>query len=354
MNSKKITFGFFLVASLIGCGESTIDEAATPTIRPAKIVTIETASVGRNFTFPAVIRASQTAELTFQTAGQVIELNVLQAKEITKGDVIAKLDQRNASNAVNQARAEYNNAEAEYQRAERLVERDAISRSTLDQRRTQRDVAKVSLANAQKALSDTILTAPFNGVISRVYIEQFQNIQAKEPIAVIQSDGVEAVINMPGSIIAQAPRLKPQGTFVTLDAAPEVRIPALFREAAGLADQNTQTFEVTFDFDPPEDLLILPGMTATLSTTLDVGNLENFGFNGIAAPLTSILAEGDEKFVWVFNDVDQTIQKTKVETGDGAGEMIVVTKGLEPGQQIVAAGVSFLHDGMRVRPWSPE
>lgn len=341
-------------ALLAGCGDGSSDETREAAVRPAKIVTVAAASDRRDLTFPAVIRAAQSAELTFQVAGEIRELNVLQAQSIEEGDVIAKLDQRNALNALEQARAEYRNAQAEFERAERLLARDAISQSAVDSRRTQRDIARAALSTAEKAVADTVLMAPFSGGISRVYVERFQNIQAKEPIVVIQSNQVEAVINIPGTIIAQIPQLETLGTTVTLDAAPDVAIPATFREASGLADENTQTYEVTFDFEPPEELLILPGMTATVSSTFVFSNGSAFIPEGVAVPLSSVLAEGDQTFVWVVDETDMTIHKTEVVMGADAGEFVVATSGLDGGEKIVAAGVPFLHEGMRVRPWTPE
>ncbi|MEL6371042.1 MAG: efflux RND transporter periplasmic adaptor subunit [Pseudomonadota bacterium] len=315
---------------------------------------MSSASNQRDLTFPAVIRAAQSAELTFQTAGEIRELNFVESDDVKEGDVIAKLDQRNAINSVSQAEAEYRNAEAEYARAQRLVERDAISRSVLDARRTQRDIAKAALSNAEKALSDTELVAPFDGGISRVFVEQFQNIQAKEPIAVIQSSNVEAVINVPGTIVAQIPLLEPLGTTVVLDAAPDLMIQATLSEAAGQADENTQTYEVKFGFEPPTDLFILPGMTATVTSSFEFDRAASFVPSGIAVPLSSILAEGDDTYVWRVNEADMTVSKTKVQVGSDAGQSVVVTSGLSGGEQIVAAGVSFLHEGMQVRPWAPE
>lgn len=341
-------------AAVLGaCGEAPAEEAPER-MRPVKIVEVAAASDARTLTFPAVVRASQSAELTFQVPGEIRELNILEGQEIGEGVLIAKLDQRNAQNNLDRARAEYRNAEAEYQRAERLVRQDAISRSVLDARRTQRDVTRVAVADAERALRDTVLAAPFDGVISKVYPQQFQNVQAKEPIALIQSDDVEAVINIPGAIIAQVPRLQPYGTTVQLDAAPDLKIQAEFSEAAGQADPNTQTYEVTFRFQPPEDLYILPGMTASVTTTFGFSEVDRFPTDGVAAPLSSILAEGDKTYVWVVDPSAMTITKREVAVDSDPGETVTVVNGLESGEMIVSAGVAYLHEGMRVRPWTPQ
>ncbi|MEM7100504.1 MAG: efflux RND transporter periplasmic adaptor subunit [Pseudomonadota bacterium] len=336
---------------MLGCGQPPAEKHHAT--RPAKLVTVYAASQEREFTFPAVIRAQQSAELTFSVPGQVIELSILEGEEIAQGTTIAKLDQRDARNNLAQASAEFENAQSEYQRAQRLVEQDAISRSVLESRKTALNVRQTAVELARKALEDTVIVAPFDGSISKVYVDQYQNVQAKEPIAAIQTGATEAFVDIPGTILARTPQLEPKNTVVVLDAAPDLELPAEFREASGLADPNTQTYEIGFTFEPPEGLLILPGMTANVHTTFLFKGSPDILAEGISVPLNAILAEGDSRFVWVV-DNDRRLRKTAVTVGPDLDESVTVTSGLEGGETIVAAGVSFLHEGMTVRDWIEE
>lgn len=348
-NRARLALG--VVAILAACADSETP-TAIDTVRPAKLITVQAASLERELSFPAVIQAARSAELTFQVAGEIRELNVLEGDIVEEGDVIATLDQRDARNRLAQAEAEFENAEVEFERAERLFEQDAIARSVLDTRRTQRDVARASLDTSRKALSDTVLRAPFSGGISRVDGRQFQNIQAKEVIALIQSSEVEAVMNAPGTIVARIPQLQQLETRVVLDAAPDAPILATFKEAAGEADRATQTYAVTFSFTPPEGLFILPGMTATVESDFLFANAPDIVTSGIAVPLSAILAEGDARFVWLVDD-NSKVSKQPITLSSDFGEFVTVVDGLEGGETIVAAGVSFVHEGMEVRPWAP-
>ncbi len=335
---------------LCGCGSPTETQPA-PTVRPAKLYTVSAASTSRDVSFPAVVRAAQATELTFQVAGEVIELNALEGQEVAEGFVLARLDQRDARNALAQARAQFSNAKSEFERAERLIADEAISRSALDSRGTQLEVARASLDAAEKTLDDTVLRAPYSGSISRVYIEQFQNVQSKEAILQMQSRTIEAVIDAPSSIVARSPRLQPVNTRVLLDVAPGVEVPAEFREASGVADQATQTYQLSFTFEPPSDLLILPGMTALLKSTFVFDGADNLVSQGVNVPLSAILAEGDERYVWQVDPADQRLRKQAVGVGTYTGSGVVITQGLRVGDTIVAAGVSFLHEGMQVKAW---
>ncbi len=342
-----------IITVLLGSCSSRDPDPAPEKIRPAKLIKVEAASNERELSFPAVIEALQSAELTFQIAGEIRELNILEGSDVRQGDVIAKLDQRDARNRLAQAQAEYENFEAEFERAERLFAQDAISKSVLDTRRTQRDVAKASLGSARKALSDTVLRAPFSGSISRVFARQFQNVQAKEAIVILQSAEVEAVVNVPGTIVARSEQLQNIETRVVLDAAPDVPLIAQFKEASGVADQATQTYSISFTFTPPADLVILPGMTATIESDLLFENAADIVAAGIAVPIAAILSEGDEQFVWLVSD-SGSISKTRVTVAGDLGNSVTVIDGLIGGETIISAGVNFFHEGMKVRPWSPD
>jgi len=336
-----------------GCSDEE-QASATPKVRPAKLVSVQAASNQRDLTFPAIIRAAQSAELTFQVSGEVRKLDVIEGMEVEEGTMISQLDQSNALNRLAQAQAEYENTQAEYKRAEQLVNKGGVSQSDLDSRKTKRDIARVSRDVARKSLNDTVLHAPFSGVISRVYVEQFQNVQSKEPVVVLQSHQIEAIVNIPGTILARSLQFEPINTSVVLDAAPEVEIPAEFRESSGQADLNTQTYELSFTFSAPEDLLILPGMTAILKTTLVMNGLKDLIPDGIAVPLASVLAEGEQTYVWVVDEETMAVAKRQVVVGPDPGEIVTVVDGLSGGETIVAAGVSFFHEGTVVRPWTPE
>lgn len=341
---------FALLAAASACAPEA-EEATEPPVRPIKLIAVEEASNQFPVSYPAVIEAAQSSVLTFQVSGLLQELPVTEGQQVEEGALIAKLDQRDYQNNYNSAKAQYDNAESEYQRAVRLAAENAISRSVLEQRQSQRDIAKAQFDTAQKALDDTELRAPFAGGIAQINVENFQNVGAQQAIATLQSVGdVEAVINIPAGILAYVPQINPIDTTVTLDAAPDVRIPATFKEASGQADPTTQTYRVRFTFTPPEGLLILPGMTGKVdSVFVYEGDQIDLG---VSVPTGSVLAEGDQLFVWVLDNETMTVSKRAVVvSGDRFGEEVGIVEGLEGGEVIAGAGASYLQEGMRVRAW---
>ncbi|MEM8726363.1 MAG: efflux RND transporter periplasmic adaptor subunit [Pseudomonadota bacterium] len=355
MRSAKgvITLNGLFVCAMAGllasCGGE-VEEAGSDAPRPAKLLTLAAASNQNSNSLPAVVRSVRSTDLAFQVSGLIVEWNAMDGAQFNRGDVIAKLDSRSFQAAVEQAEAQYDNADSEYKRAERLIAEDAISQSVLESRDAQRQIAKASLDTARKNLSDTVLRAPFTGFVGRTNVEQFQNVGAQQPVLVLQSQAVEAIVNIPASFVLNSQRVRYYDTFVELDADPGRRFAATFQEATGVADASTQTFEARFTFVPPADLNVLTGMTATIFFNAEVVNADGED-RGVEVPLAAIMAEGDQRYVWAVKGKERVIERRNVSVEEGVGETLVVTDGIAPGETIVAAGGAYLNEGDRVRQW---
>ena len=337
---------------LLTACEKEVPQASAPTVRPVKIATIESAERLQTTRYPAVIQASGSVDLTFQVGGLLQELPVTEAQIVRQGDLIAKLDPRDFVSQVNSARAQYELAEKEYQRAVRLIKEDAIAQKELEQRKSQHDSAKALLDTAQKALADSELRAPYTGVIAKVSVKRLQNIQPGTAIAsMIETKKWEATINLPASVIASTPTRQEEGVYVVLSAAQETQIPATFKEATLEADAVSQTYAVTFSFQAPEDLVILPGMNADVilqsSAKQAIAREKN-----VAVPLAAVLSDGQQQFVWVVDVDSMAVTKRLVRVQEGIGETLVITDGLVVGESIVAAGAAYLSEGTHVRAWT--
>ena len=235
----------------------------------------------------------------------------------------------------------------------RLIKENAISRSVFEQRRTAQRVAAASLSNAKKALNDSVLRAPFDGMVASITTERFQNVQATEPIAILQTVGaLEALINIPSTLVANSSRIEPIDTFVLLDSVPGVRIPAKFHSAETQANTQTQTFSVRFAFTPPEDIRVLPGMTGQVEAKIAITGADGLA-ESIKVPIGAVLSDGQARYVWVVDPDAMTVSRRDVQLAAMIGEELPVLDGLQVGELIVGAGASYLHEGMQIRRYEP-
>lgn len=336
------------------CGGGAVEETRDSAVRPVKMITLAAASDVQTSRYPAVVSAGRFGELSFQVGGLVEEIAVVDAQTVNGGDLIARLDQRDFQSQVSSARSQFQSAEEAYQRALRLAPEDAISRSALEQRESQRDVARAQLDTAEKALEDTVLRAPFGGVIARVPVREQESIAAGHPVAIlIDVATLEVTFDLPARVVAESLEVEDRGSFVILEAAPDTRIPATFKEANLIADTSSQTYAVTLTFEPRGNLVVLPGMNATVELS-SARRSETDVTIRQSVPLSAITSDGDSTYVWVVDQDTMTVSRREVSVADGVGEYAVVTEGLASGETIAAAGASFLAEGMEVRPWTEQ
>ncbi len=338
------------ILAAAGCSEEPEKAPAEAPARPAKLIEIAAAETLRSFVLPADIEAAASADLAFPLAGQVRSIAVREGDRIAEGAEIARLYQTHLLAKRTAAAIGYEMANSEFRRAEQLIARGAISRAVHEQRKARRDVTKAALEAAKKRYDDnSVLRAPFAGIVAVVHTKAFQNVAAREAVVTLQSTGAaRAVAQVPATLLAESKRFRPMETLLLLDAAPDTPIAAAFHSIATRADPARQTFRAQFAFTPPADLVVLPGMTGTLRATAAFP-----GETGIAVPIEAVLSEADKRYVWVVDVGSMTVSKREVTLGGGVGPTLPVIAGLAAGETVVAAGVSYLHEGMRIRRYAP-
>lgn len=338
-----------LSLSLVSCGPTT-EESTERLVRPAQLVTVSSAVGVRRLKLPAVVGAAATSDLAFQVSGELQELQISEGDQVVKGQVLAALDQRDFLNDVASARAQFNNAEIEFERASRLVAENAIAQSVVDERKSTLDTTRASLDSALKSLDDSVIKAPFDGIVADIFVESFENIQAQSAVLTLQSQGdAEAIVQVPASVVANIENLNPIDIELELDAAADRPMPAVFSEAASVADPTTQTFETRFSFSPPENLVILPGMTGLLTGRFEARAADNEDGLLIRIPLAAVVAEAGQPYVWLVDEDTMTVSKRTVMVAPGPGSTVIVQNGLEGGDVIVGAGGHYLYEGAEIR-----
>ncbi|MGI9219880.1 MAG: efflux RND transporter periplasmic adaptor subunit [Woeseiaceae bacterium] len=341
----------FVLGILAACAADEPDEAREPGVRPVKMLSLSPAGELQTSRYPGVIEAIQFAELSFPVGGRVAEIAVASGHMIGAGDVIATLDQRDFQSRVTAAQAAFRNAEEQFQRAARLAAEDAIAANVLEQREQQRDVARAELDVAEKALEESILRAPFSGYIAQIAVRSNTVVSAGQMVASLTGQqGAEVKIDVSASVMARWQAVENAEAHVVVDAWGDVPMKATFRSANLIADSVSQTYAVKFGFEREGDLIALPGMPATVVLTAPQDTATSS--TRISVPLTAVLSDGVDKYVWVVDDETMTVLKREVTVAEGVGESIIVTEGLEGHETIAIAGASFLGDGMQVRPWS--
>ena len=216
------------------------------------------------------------------------------------------------------------------------------------------DVMVAEAQEAQKALNDTMLRAPFDGVMARRLVEEYENVPAKSPVLVMQNDRMlEIKISVPERDLAEAtPEQLADSKIndvlqarVIISSLPDRSYPAQLKELATVADPTTRTFEATFAFENPDDVSILGGMTAKVV----INTPSTRRFNGVLVPANAVISDGGRASVWLIDPETMAAQRRDVEIGELMGSDVAVTEGLVAGDLLATSGVYLLRDGMVVR-----
>lgn len=339
-------------AVIAACGEEPVKEE--PVVRPVKIRVIGGAGEGRTRELPGTIRAAQHADMGFEVSGRIIEFLVKEGQRVSQGDVLARLDARDYQASLDQASASLRKAQADLARSERIYKEDpgAISTSKIDADRKGVEVAQAQVAKEQKAVDDTELRAPFDGLVARRLVEDYENVQAKQAVLVLQDiSHLEIEVSVPERDVVHKMTGSHEPTELTQRVDPRVQIssvpgadfPARVKEFATTADPATRTFQVRLIFQPPDSANVLPGMTARV-----IYNVETDG--AVRLPSHAAFADPEgESHVWLVDPQTMVVKRHPVRLGGLMGGEVEIVEGLEAGNQVAISGVSQLRDGMQVR-----
>ena len=333
----------------------------TDVIRPVKIFQVHSGEESMLRKFPAQVHSAERAELAFRVAGELQSLPAMAGKDVRRGTVLATLDPSDYQILVNDRKARQQLAQSQFQRIKDLFERQQVSKAQYDQSKAELDISNAALTAARTDLSYTKLKAPFSGQISQVYVDNHQPVAAGKMVMMLQvRDQLEVRMQLPESLMANMAESKGDDNYqpeVEFEAIPGKRFLSRYKEHNAQADAATGSFTVTLTLARPENLNLLPGMSASVHVDLNkVLSQKSFV---VTVPSQAVFQgelqqEGSSQAqVWVVND-DMTLSPRSVTVGKLTPSGIEILSGLQAGEKLVAAGVHQAHEGMKVRPWVQE
>ena len=326
-------------------------------VRPVKTIVVETPSSGGIRRFPARVDANRKADLSFRVAGKVQELLVKEGDLVTKGSVIAKLDPTDFKIELNDKKALFTRTSNDYNRGKKLIKEGHISKMDYDKLESNFLSAKAELNLAKQQLAYTELKAPYAGTIAKRYIQNFEEIQAKQNVIALNDNSMlEVKFDLPENLIlrlqidadsVEDSKIKDQIPVVAIFQSQSGKeYPLSFKEMSTKADASTQTFLATYTMPKPENIIVLPGMTATVKVDFSrVINTDEIFY----LPVSAVVADVDlNATVWVVDEKTMQVAPVSVKVGTMIGNRIQIKEGIQVGQRVVIAGVPFLNKGLKV------
>lgn len=347
--SLPLKFYFLLpllvIIGLVACGENKNNTHAEQP-RPVKAIQIDSSQSFNSRSFPGKAKATQEINLSFNEGGTLTELPIKIGDKVKKGDLIAKLDPKEFQFKLNSANAELIRDKQNYLRAQELVGKGHISKADYDVLQAKFAMSQANMDLAEKTLKDTIITAPFDGQVSDLFVENFQTVSKQQVIArLLDISQIEMVIQVPESAISLIPFAK--DIVVEFDSFPNHLIPAQLKEISHEASVDTRTYPVTLIMQQPEDIEILPGMAGKVKGKIESKNNMQ---NKINIPLSALMTMGNENksYVWVVDPNTHQVHKRQVVIGELTTTGVSILEGLHENEWVVTGGVHSLEVGEKV------
>ena len=341
-----VTLG--LALALWGCSDEPQQDAPMP--QPVKLQVVNGGD-GALRHYPGKVVATEGSELAFRVSGQLERFPVRAGEQVKKGQLLAALDPSDFSNQLADRQAQYDLAESQYQRGISLRDRGVISEAQFDEIEAKRRQAQAALSLARDNVKYTRLKAPYGGTVARTEVENYQFVQAKQPILYLQGDkNIDIEFAVSERFFAN---LKKDGEDyqpeLSFEGAPDKVFKASYKEHEASADDRTQTYIITLTMPNPEGILVLPGMSVDVA--IDLSKIMRKATTWPQVPVEAVFnPDGkDSAHVWRFNPEDSTVSAVPVTLGQVNGNGVEITSGLETGDKVVSAGVHHLEEGQEVR-----
>ncbi len=381
--------GIIAVLIVAGAGSLLWLRASVPEVRAAVARPVST---GAGAVAASVLDASgyvvarRQATVSAKITGKLDQVFIEEGQHVKENEIVAKLDDTNAAAALLQAKAGVTQAEATlaqakaaaddiapiYRRNQQLAAAGVISKEALDSSKADYDAKQTDLAVAQGNLAvrraaldvaqreedDTIVRAPFTGVVTT------KNAQPGEIVSplsagggftrtgictLVDMDSLEVEVDVSENFISRVHASEP--AVLKLNAYPDWQIPAYVIAVIPTADRSKATVKVRVGFKS-RDSRILPEMGARVSFLGEAGkSAGGASEGGVVLPPEAVRQSADagQNAGVVFVLHDDTVERRVVKLGARSDDGQTVLSGLAPGERVAVGNFAKLVDGARVK-----
>ena len=348
-----MTSSLFLAA----CSDS---PAPPEPIRSVKLMTVQADALGAHIEYAGDVRARLESRLGFRVGGKLVERPAEVGQRVQAGQLLARLDARDlalgsqaAQAQVSAALTQRDLAAADLTRFADLQKQGFVSGAEIERREATLRAADATLqqARAQGAVQGNQaayarLQAESAGVVLGVEAEVGQVVAAGTPVVRLAQDGPrDVVIAVPEDRVGLIRSGFEANVRFWADAnnsgSPD-GVTAVVREVAASADPATRTFQVKLAL--PAEMDVPLGATAYVR----FAGKNTPAATVVKVPTSALLKEGEGTAVWVFDPASSTVNTRTVQVLTADGNEVAIGAGLQPGDEVVAAGVHVLSPGQRV------
>ncbi|WP_179318950.1 efflux RND transporter periplasmic adaptor subunit [Winogradskyella helgolandensis] len=283
--------------------------------------------------------------ITPEYNGILTNVYVKEGQKVTKGQILAKIDDGGLSQQLAQLKIQAELAKTTYERQQRLWEQNIGSEIQYLQSKSTYQSQEEAVNQLYQQIAKTNVTAPFSGTIDDIITEQGSVVAAGQSplMRIVNLDNMYIETEVPERYVSDVTKGKNVSVNIpVLGKTIETKI----RQAGDFINPANRTFKVEVEI-PNKDKSIKPNLSARLKIN------DYTSENALLIP-QSVVSENSEgeQYVYVVTDKNDkgigTAKRVIIETGKTQEDIIEVLKGLEDGAEIIKEGARSVRDGQSV------
>jgi RND family efflux transporter MFP subunit len=351
---KRSILGLLTVLTVCSCGEKKESGTKAPTRVKTEVVNGQSAQplgdacyqqdarMVNGQSYVGIVEEREATAVSFTSMGVVKRILVNEGQAISRGQLIAEMDETQARNLLSGAEAAMNQANDALARYKMLHDNGSLPEVQWVEIQSKVAQAKSQLEVAKKNLADCRLTAPVSGIIGKKLVGAGETAMPSQAVVtILDISNVKVKVAVPEAEISSINASTP--STIAVEASQTI-VSGGKIEKGIQADALTHTYEVRINVQNANRKL-LPGMVA--SVTFKASPSPSQG-GDVLIPITAVQKRADGSlFVWTVAK-DSTAHRTTVSAGQPQGNRMMITNGIENGQRIVTEGYQKLSEGSKV------
>lgn len=277
--------------------------------------------------------------------GTLTNVFVTEGQHVSKGQILAKIDDSGLSQQLAQVKVQENLAKTTFERQKRLWEQKIGSEMQYLQAEANYNALQSSVKQLQAQLQKTNVVAPFSGIIDDVISEQGSVVvPGQSPILrIVNLDDMYIEAEVPENYLPNVvPGKQVEVFFPVLNKTVDTKV----RQVGNYINPNNRAFKIEIGI-PNENNEVKPNLT----TRLKINDYTNEKAILIPQNVISENANGDQ-YVYVVNDIDTSnraiAKQVIITTGKTQGDFIEILNGINPGDHIINEGARSVQNGQQI------
>lgn len=338
---KKVLLGLLAIMTICSCSEKKKEVEKAPIRVNTEVVSPKIDNSGQ--TYVGIVEESEATAVSFTGMGVVKQVLVSEGQAVSRGQLLAVMDDTQARNLLSGAEAQMAQANDALERYKMLHDNGSLPEVQWVEIQSKVAQAKSQLEVTRKNLADCRLVAPVSGIVGRKMIGAGETAMPSQAVvSILDINSVKVKVSIPESEVGGISHNT--STKITVEAINAVYDGGRIEKGVA-ADALTHTYDIRINARNG-DRRLLPGMVASVSLTPSTspkGEGSNY-----TLPVTAIQRRADGTlFVWTVSQ-DSAAHRTTVSTGGTMGNRIAITRGIDNNQRVITEGYQKLSEGTKV------